>query len=276
MRAQRSSNPASPSNRGARAAQAVRERRIALRVVSAVAVFGVLAWAVSAGIGSAASLLGQSKPVANAAHVSQSPSVAPVSPSSASTGGSQTTQPAKNASHGSASTKHVATTPAATTPNHPTAAVTVAVVNTPSPKTVSTASNKSPPTPKSSTVTVASAKKSRGTITIETFGYSFAGPPKGCKYVADVRNIQAGNFSQNETGLMASVRKRVMAAPAAKVWLQTMETTWTPTLKKGDKVAIGCARGHHRSVTLAVLYGKYLKAHGWKVKFIHRDIKKTW
>jgi len=117
---------------------------------------------------------------------------------------------------------------------------------------------------------------SAGVITIETFGYSFAGPPSGCKFVADVRNINAGNFSQNENGLMASVRNRVMATAAAKKWHEAMLKTWLPKLKAGDKVAIGCARGHHRSVSLAVVFSADLRAHGFTVKLVNRDIHKTW
>ena len=116
----------------------------------------------------------------------------------------------------------------------------------------------------------------RGTITIETFGYSFAGPPDGCAYVADVRNIDAGSFSQDETGLMPSVRERVMAVPAAQEWLAVMRTVWMPALKAGDQVAIGCARGHHRSVTLAFIFAEDLRAQGYTVDVVHRDILKTW
>jgi hypothetical protein len=115
-----------------------------------------------------------------------------------------------------------------------------------------------------------------GTVTIETFGYDFGGPPASARFVADVRNIQAGSFSQSETGLMASVRARVMATSAAQHWLSVMETRWAPNLKNGDLVAIGCARGHHRSVSLAVVFGQYLQSKGYSVKFIHRDIAKTW
>jgi len=119
-------------------------------------------------------------------------------------------------------------------------------------------------------------KSSKGTITIVTFGYSFAGPPSGCKYVADVRNIQAGSFSPDENGLMASVRKRVMAAPQAQAWHKKMVSEWLPNLKGGDKIAIGCARGHHRSVTLAVVFSADLEAQGFTVKLVNRDIHKTW
>jgi hypothetical protein len=116
----------------------------------------------------------------------------------------------------------------------------------------------------------------KGSITIETFGYSFGAAPKGCRFVADVRNIPATGFSQSENGLMASVRARIMKQAQAKKWLATMETKWTPRLKAGDLLGIGCSRGHHRSVTLAYLYEQYLRAHGWKVTLVNRDIHKTW
>jgi len=115
-----------------------------------------------------------------------------------------------------------------------------------------------------------------GTITIETFGYKFGRPPKGCKFIANVRNVKAGPFSPRQNGLMPSVRKRVMATKAAKRWHQVFLTQWLPNLTGGDKVAIGCARGHHRSVALAWVFEQDLKARGFTVNLINRDIKKKY
>ncbi len=114
------------------------------------------------------------------------------------------------------------------------------------------------------------------TITIETFGYSFGGAPGGCAFVADVRNISAGPFLPSETGLMPAVRERVMATSAAQEWLRVFDTQWAPALKDGDRVAIGCSMGHHRSVTLALLFAEDLKARGYAVNLEHRDILRTW
>jgi hypothetical protein len=114
------------------------------------------------------------------------------------------------------------------------------------------------------------------TITIETFGYSFGGAPEGCAFVADVRNISAGPFLPSETGLMPSVRERVMATSAAQEWLSVFITQWAPALKDGDRVAIGCSMGHHRSVTLALLFAEELKARGYAVNLEHRDILRAW
>jgi hypothetical protein len=116
----------------------------------------------------------------------------------------------------------------------------------------------------------------KGTITIETFGYSFGGPPEGSRFVADVRNIEAGPFSPYETGLMEYVRARVMTSPAAEEWLSVFTTKWAPLLEDGDKVAIGCSAGHHRSVTLAVLFAEDLRAQGYTVNLVHRDILRTY
>jgi hypothetical protein len=129
-------------------------------------------------------------------------------------------------------------------------------------------------------VTVASLASSTprrpGTITIETFGYSFGGAPEGCAFVADVRNISAGPFLPSETGLMPGVRERVMATSAAQEWLRVFTTEWAPALKDGDRVAIGCSMGHHRSVTLALLFAEDLKARGYAVNLEHRDILRAW
>jgi len=120
--------------------------------------------------------------------------------------------------------------------------------------------------------------QSRGTITIETFGYSFGGAPGGSKFVADVRNIPVDgfNFQQSENGLMPSVRDRVMSVPEAQTWLAVMRDRWKPALSDGDKVSIGCSRGHHRSVALGVLFADDLRAAGYTVNLVHRDIYKTW
>ena len=118
--------------------------------------------------------------------------------------------------------------------------------------------------------------RTRGTITIETFGYLFDGPPEECRFVADVRNINVDGFTQADTGLMQWVRDRVMATSEAQAWLAIMRTRWMSSLRDGDTVAIGCARGHHRSVTLAVIFAEDLRAQGYTVNLVHRDILKTW
>lgn len=116
----------------------------------------------------------------------------------------------------------------------------------------------------------------KGTITIVTFGYKFGRAPKGCRFLADVRNINAGTFSPRQNGLMASVRNRVMRTAAAKRWHRLFLTKWLPKLKAGDKVAIGCSRGHHRSVALAYVFAQDLRASGYTVKLVNRDIKKKY
>jgi len=120
--------------------------------------------------------------------------------------------------------------------------------------------------------------RSRGTVTIETFGYSFDGAPGGSEFTADVRNIptEGFDFRQDENGLMPSVRERVMSTAEANTWLSVMRNRWIPELDDGEQVAIGCSRGHHRSVTLAVLLAEDLRAAGFTVNLVHRDINKTW
>ena len=116
----------------------------------------------------------------------------------------------------------------------------------------------------------------RGTVTIETFGYSFGGPPDGARFVADVRNVEVSGFGPTENGLMPYVRERVMATSAAQEWLSVLRTRWMPVLKDGDLVAIGCAAGHHRSVSLAVVFAEDLRAQGYTVNLVHRDILRSY
>jgi hypothetical protein len=115
---------------------------------------------------------------------------------------------------------------------------------------------------------------SNGAITIVTFGHKYGPPPSGCKLVADVRNIEAGPFDRSETGLLPSVRERVMATPEGQAWLNVFKTEWIPALKPGDTVAIGCSIGHHRSVSLGVILADELTARGYTVNLVHRDITK--
>jgi RNase adaptor protein for sRNA GlmZ degradation len=150
------------------------------------------------------------------------------------------------------------------------ASSTALATTEPATQTVSAESSPAPAaTPATPTVTAP-------TITIETFGYKFGKAPRGSRFVADVRNIKAGSFTWRQNGLMSWIRKRVMRTSGAKRWHRYFLARWVPRLKNGDKIAIGCSRGHHRSVSLAVVLGADLRARGYKVKFIHRDIKRRW
>ena len=151
----------------------------------------------------------------------------------------------------------------------------VAVAPAPAPATAAP-SHQAAVVTASSAAAVPSKPNSKGTITVETFGYDFGDPPSGATYLADVRNIEAGTFLQSENGLMPSVIERVMATPAAQMWLITYQTEWLPNLKSGDLIAIGCSRGHHRSVALGVIISKDLQQRGYTVNLVNRDISKTW
>ena len=112
-----------------------------------------------------------------------------------------------------------------------------------------------------------------GHITIMTFGYKFGPPGPGFKHIADVRNIPAVFAEPDQKGTDPKVKAAVMAKPAAKAWLAKMEK-WS--LSDGDKVAIGCARGHHRSVAVASEYASYLRGQGYSVTLNNRDISKKY
>lgn len=289
------------SHRGARAAKAAAERRIALVAVCVIAlacVFGAVihsqtgsAHAASANAAVAGQTLASSQTCpyngctsptchGKATAGSKRSSVASgqsgkrTSVQAASTRSKSTASTAAQASSGLSSAQVAAK--ARLTASATAARSSAAMAASARTKATPVAAAK-PAAKKSSTPTPASTKpKPAKVITIETFGYSFAGPPSGCKFVADVRNINAGTFTQSENGLMASVRKRVMATAAAKAWHNVMLKKWLPKLKAGDKVAIGCARGHHRSVSLAVVFAADLRAHGLTVKLVNRDIHNTW
>ena len=111
-------------------------------------------------------------------------------------------------------------------------------------------------------------------ITILTFGYDHGAPLSKYKYIADVRNVSADGINVRMTGKDKSVSDTILAKPAAKTWLSKMKNEWTPNLKDGDKVAIGCSHGIHRSVAIAYAYAEFLRAKGWTVTVSNRDINK--
>lgn len=255
---------------GQRRAQAAAERRAALRVVSALALLAVAAFAVHAGMGLVRPPSATDRAAQNVAMSTHSAtSTAAQKPAKPSKPGSRKPAAKRPAPHRSASPASKKSTPARTVaasqPSRPTAAMRLVATAVP---VTRKAAEKVAATP--------AKRASKGVITIETYGYSFGPAPPGCRFNADVRNIDAGTFSQSETGLMASVRKRVMATAAAQKWHTVFKTKWLPALKAGDKVSIGCSRGHHRSVSLAVVFAADLRAKGFTVRFVHRDIGKTW
>lgn len=112
------------------------------------------------------------------------------------------------------------------------------------------------------------------TVTIMTFGYSYGGPGEGFAHVADVRNVAAARgATPDNNGNDPEIKQSIMANSKAKAWLEKMKK-WS--LKDGDKVAIGCSRGHHRSVAIANAYASWLRSQGWTVKMQNRDMTKQY
>lgn len=112
-------------------------------------------------------------------------------------------------------------------------------------------------------------------VTIMTFGYKFGPPGEGFAYVADVRNIpmMGSTAGPNNNGNDPKLHAEIMGKTAAKNWLAKMEK-WS--VSNGDKIAIGCSRGHHRSVALASEYAKFLRSKGFTVSIQNRDIGKKY
>ncbi len=282
---------------GLRAEQAARERAIALKVVSMLGILVVAAIGLSSAAGWATPLFrtlthtsaGASGSQAANALIAAARRQAATGATSRGIGGGSSTAiaPVKVARKPFASAKlssGASSRPPKKSIASAKAAVKRAVASRQSVAIHTIAPPPPPPPPPPSAPQVAAAAASAGslapraggTITIETFGYSFGGAPDGSKSVADVRNIDAGTFVQTENGLMPSVRARVMATATAQEWLRVMRTEWTPALKDGDKVSIGCSRGHHRSVTLGFLFAEDLRARGYSVNLVNRDIAKSY
>jgi hypothetical protein len=284
---------------GLRAEQAARERRIALRVFAALVVVAVASVLLVAAGGWAAPLLRtvgdataglRGSQVASPAASTSLRAALGISPSkgpAAGNGSANSMKPIRGAATAAAGAKKAAASSLRTSTGASRKVVASAksavsrAVGSNSTGSISQiarpAPSSAPPAASAARTSAAAAgPASRGTVTIVTFGYSFGDAPAGSRFVADVRNIDAGAFSQDETGLMQSVRDRVMATTAAKNWLETFRGQWMPALKNGDKVAIGCSRGHHRSVTLGLLFADDLRAQGFTVNLEHRDIAKSY
>ena len=112
-------------------------------------------------------------------------------------------------------------------------------------------------------------------ITIQSFGYDYGSVKAGYKFKADVRNVSSDGIDRSTTGETPETARIILAKSAAKAWLNKMKKDWTPELEDGDKVAIGCAWGVHRSVAIANAYASFLRGKGFQVTVRHRDINKS-
>lgn len=110
-------------------------------------------------------------------------------------------------------------------------------------------------------------------LTLITFGYEVAPPPADCAWIIDVRDIPADVVDGlwNLTGLDQAVADKVLATDQAQAWLDKF-TAKLSDLVDGDRVAVGCSIGVHRSVALAEAMATIARDAGWSVTVQNRDL----
>ncbi len=120
-------------------------------------------------------------------------------------------------------------------------------------------------------------------VNIVPFGFKY-GLPLDADLVFDVRCFPNPFYIQElkeKTGNDKEVRDYVMSFPETQKFYRQMYEMISDLLplyydegKESVTVAIGCTGGKHRSVTLSNTLGEDLKAKGYKVNMIYRDIER--
>lgn len=118
-------------------------------------------------------------------------------------------------------------------------------------------------------------------LTLVSFGFKH-GLPLDADYVADVRFL-ANPYWVTElrhlTGKDAAVSAYVLDQAGATEFAESYVELLLPVLEGFERelkpfltVAVGCTGGRHRSVAITEMMGGLLRAHGQRVRILHRDV----
>lgn len=120
-------------------------------------------------------------------------------------------------------------------------------------------------------------------VTVMSFGFKY-GLPMDADHVVDVRffpNPYWVTELRHLTGRDEAVAKYVLSQPGASEFAQNYVDTFAPVLngylhelKPFVTIAVGCTGGQHRSVAMAERLSNLLRAKGFQVRTVHRDIGK--
>lgn len=120
-------------------------------------------------------------------------------------------------------------------------------------------------------------------IICKSFGFKY-GIDNSTDTVFDVRclpNPFYVSHLKQKTGEQQQVRDYIMNNDISREFLKKTTDYLDFTLplykEKGRArftVSFGCTGGRHRSVTMAILVGEWLKEKGYEVQILHRDIGK--
>lgn len=118
-------------------------------------------------------------------------------------------------------------------------------------------------------------------VAVMSFGFKH-GLPIDADMVFDVRFLPNPHWVPElrpQTGLSSAVADYVMSQPGAPRFLDQLEALFGTVaegyLVEGKRlatIAIGCTGGKHRSTAMAEAFAGRLKAQGYAVKVIHRDL----
>lgn len=121
-------------------------------------------------------------------------------------------------------------------------------------------------------------------ITILSFGFKF-GIPLDVDMVWDVRFLPNPFYVEeyrNKTGRVPAVAEYIHSFDVTQEFKVKFLDMMDFLVKQYDKegksqliVAVGCTGGMHRSVNMAELLGKHLRAQGYNVNIEHRDMAKN-
>lgn len=124
-------------------------------------------------------------------------------------------------------------------------------------------------------------------ITLLSFGYLY-GLPEQADTVIDTRGLKNPFYVpelKEKTGLDREVRDYIFSFPETEEYLNAVMqmlrirlklfAQWDSPLKHPLMVAVGCTGGRHRSVTMTLALADALRAEGYGVRVIHRDIRKN-
>lgn len=107
-------------------------------------------------------------------------------------------------------------------------------------------------------------------VIITSFGHKNGTP--GADYVLNARKVvNPGQEYRNSTGLNKKVRQQVFKDDKAGNLVN--EGVRVVAEEGVCHLGVGCDRGQHRSVSIAIEIGAELRRRGYDVTVVHRDIK---
>lgn len=112
-------------------------------------------------------------------------------------------------------------------------------------------------------------------VTVISFGYDVAEPP-AAEFVLDVRAIPGSVVDGlwDRDGRDKVLAEKILATDEAEAILDRFRTRILPEVENGDRIAVGCSIGVHRSVAIAREIARELRDAGLSASVEDRDLAK--